>query len=149
LVRRAIAQGGRALTPGEDDGDISDPHLFTPTVVMDATPEMDLCREAIFAPVLTVLPFDRLEDALRMNEQCCYGLGASIFTKDTARAAELAGRLKVGMVTVNDVIVPTAHPATPFGGRGDAGFGVTQGEEGLLEMTVPQVVSVRGGTYRP
>jgi aldehyde dehydrogenase (NAD+) len=52
-------------------------------------------------------------------------------------------------VTVNDVIAPTAHPATPFGGLGDSGWGVTQGAEGLLEMTVPQVVSVRGGSYRP
>jgi len=53
------------------------------------------------------------------------------------------------MVTVNDVVVPTAHPATPFGGRGESGWGVTQGPEGLLEMTVPQVVSVRGGSFRP
>jgi aldehyde dehydrogenase (NAD+) len=52
-------------------------------------------------------------------------------------------------VTVNDVIAPTAHPATPFGGLGHSGWGVTQGAEGLLEMTVPQVVSVRGGTFRP
>jgi aldehyde dehydrogenase (NAD+) len=52
-------------------------------------------------------------------------------------------------VTVNDVIVGSAHPATPFGGRGESGWGSTQGAEGLLEMTVPQVVSVRGGTFRP
>src|SRR6266540_3232157 len=56
---------------------------------------------------------------------------------------------RTGCVTVNDVIAPTAHPATPFGGLGHSGWGVTQGAEGLLEMTVPQVVSVRGGTFRP
>ena len=54
-----------------------------------------------------------------------------------------------GAVVVNDVLVPTAHPATPFGGRRASGWGVTQGEEGLLEMTEPQVVTVRGGTFRP
>jgi acyl-CoA reductase-like NAD-dependent aldehyde dehydrogenase len=147
LVRRAVSDGARVLTAGEVD--IDDPLLFAPTVLMDAKPEMDLCREAPFAPVLAVIPFDRLDDALRMNEQCPYGLGASIFTRNVQRAAEMAGRLKAGMVTINDVIVPTAHPATPFGGRGDSGFGVTQGADGLLEMTVPQVVSVRSGTYRP
>jgi aldehyde dehydrogenase (NAD+) len=84
-----------------------------------------------------------------MDAACPYGLGASIFTRTRGRAAELAARLRVGMVTVNDVIAPTAHPATPFGGRGASGWGVTQGAEGLLEMTVPQVVSVRGGSYRP
>lgn len=61
----------------------------------------------------------------------------------------LASELRAGMVAVNDVIVSTAHPATPFGGHGDSGWGVTQGAEGLLEMTVPQVVSVRGGHFRP
>jgi acyl-CoA reductase-like NAD-dependent aldehyde dehydrogenase len=147
LVRKAIAAGGRALTAG--DNDIEDPLVFAPTIIMDATPEMDLCREASFAPLLAVLPFDRLDDALQMNEQCPYGLGASIFTRSADRAIALAPRLKTGSVTINDVIVSTAHPATPFGGRGDAGFGVTQGAEGLLEMTVAQVVSVRGGTYRP
>jgi aldehyde dehydrogenase (NAD+) len=53
------------------------------------------------------------------------------------------------MVAINDVIVSTGHPATPFGGRGSSGWGVTQGAEGLLEMTVPQVVSVRRGKFRP
>src|SRR5205085_12524845 len=65
------------------------------------------------------------------------------------RAAHLAPRLRAGVVTVNDVIVPTAHPATPFGGHGESGWGVTQGAEGLLEMTVLQVLSVRGGRARP
>ena len=72
-----------------------------------------------------------------------------MFTRNVARAQSLAPRLRAGVVTINDVVVPTAHPATPFGGRGDSGWGVTQGAEGLLEMTVPQTVSVRGGTFRP
>jgi aldehyde dehydrogenase (NAD+) len=110
---------------------------------------MGLCRDALFAPVVAVLPYDNVEDAVRMDAQCPYGLGASIFTRSPARATELAARLRTGTVAVNDVIVPTAHPGTPFGGRGLSGWGVTQGPEGLLEMTVPQVVSVRGGTFRP
>jgi len=72
-----------------------------------------------------------------------------VFTSNRAVVDQLAAHLRPGLVTVNDVIVPTAHPATPFGGRGDSGWGSTQGAEGLVEMTVPQVVSVRGGAYRP
>jgi aldehyde dehydrogenase (NAD+) len=53
------------------------------------------------------------------------------------------------MVSVNDVIAATGHPATPFGGRRASGWGVTQGALGLLEMTVPQVVSNRSGKFRP
>jgi aldehyde dehydrogenase (NAD+) len=110
---------------------------------------MAVCREAPFAPLLAVLPFDSLEDALAQERQCPYALAASIFTRNVPLARRLASTLRAGCVTINEVVVPTAHPATPFGGRGASGWGVTQGAEGLLEMTLPQVVSVRGGTFRP
>src|SRR5206468_7064438 len=115
----------------------------------DATPAMAVAREDCFAPLLAVLPVRDAEDALAQAGQCEYGLGASVFSRDASRATELASRIRSGMVTVNDVVAPTAHPATPFGGRGRSGWGVTQGADGLLEMTVPQVVSVRGGKFRP
>jgi aldehyde dehydrogenase (NAD+) len=148
LVQEALGEGARLLTPSltpERDGAAG---LFTPTVILDARPEMALCREATFAPVLAVLPFDRLDDAVRQDGLCPYGLGAAIFTANPVRAERLAARLRVGLVTINEVIVPTAHPATPFGGRRDSGWGVTQGAEGLLEMTVPQVVSTYGSPIR-
>src|SRR5262249_14383394 len=119
------------------------------TVVLDARPEMALCQEASFAPLLAVLPFDTVEEAVRMNEVCPYGLGASIFTRNPGRALQLAPRLRAGDVVINVVDLEKAHQATTFGGRGESGWGVTQGAEGLLEMTVPQVVSVRGGSFRP
>jgi acyl-CoA reductase-like NAD-dependent aldehyde dehydrogenase len=149
LVQEALAEGARLLAAsagGERNGSAG---LFTPTVVLDARPDMALCREAPFAPVLAVLPFDHLDEAVRMDHMCPFGLGAAIFTASGARADRLAARLCVGMVTVNEVIVPTAHPATPFGGRRDSGWGVTQGAEGLLEMTVPQVVSTNDSPLRP
>jgi len=146
LVQEAVAQGARLLV---ENTRAPDGVTCVPRVVLDARPEMALCREATFAPVMAVLPFDDIDEAVAMNRQCPYGLGASIFTRRPNCAAALAARLPAGMVAVNDVIVPTAHPGTPFGGVGRSGWGVTQGAEGLLEMTVPQVVSVRGGTFRP
>jgi aldehyde dehydrogenase (NAD+) len=145
LVNDALAEGGKMLIdapPGEGDA-------CAPRVVLDARPEMALCQEASFAPVTAVLPFADVEEALRMESRCPYALGASVFTQDERKALRLAGELRAGMVAINDAIASTAHPATPFGGRGDSGWGVTQGAEGLLEMTVPQVVSVRGGRFRP
>jgi acyl-CoA reductase-like NAD-dependent aldehyde dehydrogenase len=148
LVKDALAEGGRLLDAG-CLGSAEDPRLCSPVVVLDAHPEMDLCREASFAPVMAVLPFDTVEDAVRMDRSCPYALAASIFSAKPERAALLAAQLRVGMVAINDVILPTVHPGTPFGGTGQSGWGVTQGAEGLLETTVPQVVSVRGGSYRP
>ncbi|HXG11777.1 MAG TPA: aldehyde dehydrogenase family protein [Gemmataceae bacterium] len=147
LVRDAAAGGARLLT-APSANNVSPDHCV-PAVVLDARPEMAVWQEASFAPLLAVMPFDTLEEALASETRCPYGLGAAIFTQSPARAAELAGRLRTGMVTINDVVVPTAHPAVPFGGRAQSGWGVTQGAEGLLEMTVPQVVSVRRGRFRP
>ncbi len=106
-------------------------------------------RDATFEPILAVMAYDTLDDAVQIHAESPFRLTASIFTNDANAANELAANLRVGVVTVNDVIAPTAHPATPFGGRGAAGWGVTQGVEGLLEMTVPQVVTTRKGKFRP
>jgi delta 1-pyrroline-5-carboxylate dehydrogenase len=118
---------------------------ISPTFLFDAPVEADICREACFAPVAAVIPFDSVDEAISLTKQCPFGLGASIFTSNATAAHKLAASIPSGSVTVNDLVAPTAHPATPFGGRGSSGWGVTQGEEGLLEMTVPQVVTVQSG----
>jgi acyl-CoA reductase-like NAD-dependent aldehyde dehydrogenase len=148
LLREAIAEGARPLVDSAAPANGSE-RRFTPTILLDARPEMAICREASFAPIAAVLPYASLEDVLSWDAQYGYALGASIFTRDSEKAKKLAARLRAGMVAINDVIAPTAHPATPFGGRGQSGWGSTQGAEGLLEMTVPQVVSIRGGSFRP
>jgi len=120
-----------------------------PTFLLRASSDAAICREACFAPVAAVIPFDTIDNALSLAKQSPFGLSASIFSADTAKAKELAALIPSGSVVINDVLAPTAHPATPFGGRGSSGWGVTQGAEGLLAMTVPQVVTVHAGTFRP
>ena len=132
LARDAVPSGG----------------LF-PSVVLDATPDMAICQEAAFAPIMAVMTYSSLDEAIAMQERCPFGLAAAIFSRSAQVAEEMAGKLRVGAVVVNDVIVPTAHPGTPFGGRRASGWGVSQGGEGLRAMTVPQVVSIRSGTFRP
>ncbi|MFL5338691.1 MAG: aldehyde dehydrogenase family protein [Gemmataceae bacterium] len=144
LVAQAVAAGARPLA----NGNVVKSEIF-PTIVCDAKPDMAICREAAFAPIAAVLPFTEVEDALRMDAQCGYALGASIFSANTTKAQRLAARLGPGLVTINDTLAAAAHPATPFGGRGASGWGSTQGAEGLLAMTVPQAVSVRSGNFRP
>lgn len=121
----------------------------SPELILNPPRDHPALRESTFTPRLAVVPFDTLDDALRLHATCAFKLTAAIFTRDLSAARELAARLPVGSVTINDVIVPTAHPGTPFGGRGASGWGVTQGDEGLLQMTVPQVVTVRAGKFRP
>jgi acyl-CoA reductase-like NAD-dependent aldehyde dehydrogenase len=146
LVKDAEAKGGAVV---RGDKPLGSSEMVRPTAVLSPTADLALCREAAFAPLVAVVPFDDTPHAVAMHNACPFGLGAAVFTRDADAGRTLAAELHAGSVVVNDVIAPTAHPATPFGGRGSSGWGVTQGAEGLLQMTVPQVVTVRGGTFRP
>ena len=77
-----------------------------------------------------------------------YALGAVVFGSER-QARAIAQCVHTGVVVINDVIVPTADPRLPFGGRGRSGFGVTRGAEGLLELTRVKAVSIRRGRWRP
>lgn len=147
LFTDAIARGARPL---DDSRPIRHgERQVLPQVLLHDSTDMEICRVDCFAPIAAVIPVASLEQAVEMDAGCPYALGASLFTGDMKRAERLAPQLRTGSLSVNDVIAPTAHPETPFGGRGASGWGVTQGAEGLLAMTVPQVVSYRGGRYRP
>ncbi len=98
---------------------------------------------------LETIPFTDDEEVATKVNDCEYGLGASIFTADEAAGRNLARRLEVGLVTINDLIVSSADPRLPFGGRRRSGFGLTRGAEGLLEMTAVKAVTVTRGKFRP
>jgi hypothetical protein len=72
-----------------------------------------------------------------------------LFRSNAREALELAGFIRAGVVVVNDMIVPTADPRLPFGGRGMSGYGATRGAEGLLDLTAIKAVAVRKGKFRP
>lgn len=99
-------------------------------------------------PQLDVRDFRSEDEAIARAAESKFALGAAVFGSE-ARARAFAARLRAGVVVINDVIVPTADPRLPFGGRGHSGFGVTRGAEGLLEMTAIKAITVRRGRWRP
>jgi acyl-CoA reductase-like NAD-dependent aldehyde dehydrogenase len=112
---------------------------------------MDIARSDIFAPVLSLLECDSMLHAMDQYALCPYALTVSIFCgkSEEKKARMMATILKAGTVLINDLIAPTADPRVPFGGRGDSGYGVTRGAEGLLEMTqVKTLIVRRGGQMR-
>jgi acyl-CoA reductase-like NAD-dependent aldehyde dehydrogenase len=115
-----------------------------PTILSPTSPNEAIAKSDIFAPIVMLMPYDKIEDAVKMNLDCAYALTASIFG-NAAEASQLALKVRAGSITINDVIVPTADPRLPFGGVGQSGFGSTRGVEGLLEMTYPKVISKRVG----
>ncbi len=116
--------------------------LLKPILILDGRAEMEIAQADIFAPVLTVLRAEDIDSLLTTDQLCPYGLTISIFGNE-AEARALGAQLQAGTVLINDLIVPTADPRVPFGGRRASGFGVTRGAEGLLEMCAVKVTAAR------
>ncbi len=119
-----------------------------PLAVTGATTALGLLKEDLMSPVLSIVAVADEETALAAAKECPYALGAAVFGPEPA-AQRLAERVDAGSVTINDLIVPTADPRLPFGGRRLSGFGTTRGDQGLLEMTAIKTISRRRGTFRP
>ena len=115
-----------------------------PIVLLNVIPQMLVARSDIFAPVLSLINVHTVDAALNANEECPYALTASVFGS-RKRALRLAERITAGSIFVNDLIVSSADPRAPFGGRRTSGFGVARGREGLLEMTAVKTVQINKG----
>ena len=119
-------------------------------VVVQSVAEDLLARLSIArVPIMLIERVHDEEAAVHRANDADFALGASIFSRDVARARTLAARIKTGFVLINDLIAPTADPRMPFGGVKASGFGTTRGDEGLLEMTFPHVVAERHGRTHP
>ena len=122
-----------------------------PIVIDKATPQMDVTRSDVFAPVLSLIALRSVLELPEAYAACPYALTAAIFCgrEEEPQARGFAKLLRAGTVLINDLIAPTADPRVPFGGRGASGYGSTRGAEGLLEMTAVKAVLVRrGGNMR-
>ncbi|MFN7139853.1 MAG: aldehyde dehydrogenase family protein [Limisphaerales bacterium] len=139
LVQEAINNGAELIAGGLGKDGV----LHFPVVLSHVPAATPLLRSDVFAPVVSIVEVKDDEEAIAQAADCPFALGASIFTQDHAAAAAMTARLCAGSVIINDLIAPTADPRLPFGGRRRSGFGVTRGREGLLEMTVPKVISHR------
>jgi acyl-CoA reductase-like NAD-dependent aldehyde dehydrogenase len=144
-VQDALGQGAHLLC-GQL---LSDNACLPPLIIAGASTSMRLLHEDVFAPLMSLVTVEDDHEALAQANDCPYALGATIFSCNETAARSLAARLHAGLVIINDIIVPSADPRVPFGGRARSGFGVTRGAEGLLEMTVPKVVSVRRSKTLP
>lgn len=138
LVGDARSQGADVVLNGAKD----DATGARATLIVRATPSLKAMQTEIFAPILSVMRAANLDEALAASAACPYALTASIFGPEK-EARAIASKLEVGNVTINDIIVPTADPQAPFGGRGCSGFGVTRGAEGLLGMTTPRTIQTQ------
>jgi aldehyde dehydrogenase (NAD+)/betaine-aldehyde dehydrogenase len=120
-------EGAEVVTGGEPvDGDGA---FYPPTVLANVDSGMVVAQEEIFGPVVTVIPFEDEQDAIRIANDTKYGLFATVWTGDPARGHRLAARIKAGEIGIN--MPYTAFPGIPFGGYKQSGFGRELGLETL------------------
>ncbi len=157
LLEKAQAQGARlqVVNPGDSGAATSGgARQMAPVLVFGLPPESDLLHEEIFGPILPVLPYDSLEDAIGHVNARPRPLALYWFGLDTASRDEVLARTVSGGVTVNDTLMHIAHPHLPFGGVGESGWGAYHGETGFLRLTQQKPVLLqsrwaRGDLFYP
>ena len=135
-IQEAVSLGARVVVGGDREG-----ALLHPTIVVDATPSMKLMCEEIFAPVIAIVPFRSLEDAIASVNGTPYGLAAGIFTSNINTALGAARLLDVGAVHVNETSSSRVD-LMPYGGVKDSGFGHEGPEYAIREMTDERLITI-------
>ncbi|MEV0296939.1 succinic semialdehyde dehydrogenase [Nocardia sp. NPDC050710] len=134
-VTDAREKGATVLVGGQARPDIG-PAFYEATVLTDVTPDMTHATMETFGPVVSVYRFTDEQEAIRLANDTEYGLNASVWSRDLARAQRIAGQLEAGNINVNDGFVTTyAAKATPSGGVKQSGVGNRHGDAGLLKYT--------------
>lgn len=119
---------GRIVTGGKRPTDQPRGWFVEPTVIADLEPDAVVAREEVFGPVLAVLAYDTVDDAVRLANDSDYGLGGTVWTTDEERGLDVARRVETGSVGVN---VFDLDIGSPFGGVKASGLGRELGPEGL------------------
>lgn len=131
-----IEQGAKLVTGGERLDRKG--YFYAPTLLSGVTPEMPAFREETFGPLAAITPVRDVDEAITLANDSPYGLGGNIWTRDVARAKELARRIESGTVSINGMVA--SHPRLPFGGVKRSGYGRELSSYGIREFTNIQTV---------
>jgi (Z)-2-((N-methylformamido)methylene)-5-hydroxybutyrolactone dehydrogenase len=135
MIASATSEGARLVTGGRPaTGEGLGKGLFVePTIFADVDNAMHIAQEEVFGPVLSVIPFDTEEEAIRIANATRYGLASGVWTRDLARALRVSKAIQAGTVWINTYRAIACQ--SPFGGTKESGFGRERGEEALAEFT--------------
>lgn len=136
-VREALDRGAKVFAQSAQiDAGLCHPAM----VITDVDHSMKIMREETFGPVVGVMKYRTDHEAVELANDSKLGLTASVWSRDTKRALALAGRIKAGVVTINDHLMSHGLAETPWGGFKESGIGRTHGRLGFDEMTQAQTL---------
>ena len=131
-IRKGVEEGAKLVTGGAEPPDGVDRGFFVqPTVFSDVRNGMTIAQEEIFGPVLSIIPYDDEEDAIRIANDSAYGLAGGVWSSDEERAKRVARRIRTGQVEINGGVF---NPLAPFGGYKQSGHGRELGRYALEEF---------------
>ncbi len=131
MIEAGVAEGAKLVTGGPGRPEGLESGLFArPTIFSEVRSDMAIAREEIFGPVLAILPYDSVEEAIEIANDTIYGLGAHVHGADLDQARAVAARIRAGQVHIN---APAWDPQAPFGGYKRSGNGREYGREGMEE----------------
>jgi acyl-CoA reductase-like NAD-dependent aldehyde dehydrogenase len=139
-VADAVQKGARVLAGGNE---VHGPgRFFEPTVLVDVDHSMKIMTEETFGPTLPIMKVSDTEEAIRLANDSPYGLGASVFSRDTARGEEVARRIEAGAANVNDAMINYTVLELPMGGAKASGLGSRHGAGGIRKYCSQQAIVV-------
>jgi len=139
-VADAVQKGARVLTGGNE---VPGPgRFFEPTVLVDVDHSMKCMTEETFGPTLPIMKVHDADEAVRLANDSPYGLGASVFSRDTARGEAIARRLEAGAANVNDAMINYTVLELPMGGAKASGLGSRHGPGGIRKYCSQQAIVV-------
>jgi aldehyde dehydrogenase (NAD+) len=131
-IRKGQEEGAKLVAGGEDPPEGAESGYFVkPTVFSDVDPKSTIAQEEIFGPVLSIIPYDDEEDAVRIANDTMYGLAGGVWSGDPEHAQRVARRIRTGQIEINGA---TFNPLAPFGGFKQSGHGRELGKFGLEEF---------------
>ncbi|QEC46416.1 aldehyde dehydrogenase [Baekduia soli] len=130
-------EGARVVIGGGRPAGLDRGYFVEPTVFADVTNDMRIAQEEIFGPVLCVIPFDDVEEAIAIANDSSYGLSGAVYAQDTELAERIARRIRTGQISINTW---SLCPGTPFGGFKQSGLGREGGVEGYAGYLETKVI---------